>query len=211
MALPSARRAFIFDIGNVLLPFDLGRAVRRVQRHCPFPIERIQAQLDPLKLAYESGQIDRAAFLSELIRLLDYRAPESELIAAWSDIFEENHAMTRLVRRLHAHYPLYLLSNTNDLHTEHFLAAYRVFECFGDAVYSHCVGQFKPDRSIYETAMRQFGLAPAEIIFIDDLAPNIATARALGWSTVHYDYRNHGACLGALRQLGIPELLLEER
>ncbi len=40
----------------------------------------------------------------------------------------------------------------------------------------------KPDARIYEHVERVSGLAPGRIVFFDDLAENIAAARARGWN-----------------------------
>ncbi|MEU5954268.1 HAD family phosphatase [Streptomyces sp. NPDC047525] len=41
-------------------------------------------------------------------------------------------------------------------------------------------GCAKPDRRIYEIALRLLGIEPADALFIDDTAANVAAARALG-------------------------------
>ena len=41
----------------------------------------------------------------------------------------------------------------------------------------------KPDRRIYEIALERTGLAPRDLLFIDDSPANIAAADALGFHT----------------------------
>jgi 2-haloacid dehalogenase len=48
----------------------------------------------------------------------------------------------------------------------------------------------KPDPAIFDLAASRFGHAPQTMLFIDDNAANIATAKALGWHTHHFA---HGA------------------
>ena len=44
----------------------------------------------------------------------------------------------------------------------------------------------KPNREIYDRAREAVGNPdPTEILFIDDLEPNILGAVALGWQTIH--------------------------
>ena len=196
-------RFLVFDIGNVLLPFDLGRALARIQSQSRVALACVRKEFEPIKIGYETGHIGRKEFLNRVVRLLQFTGTEADLIAAWEDIFEENHAMTRLVRGFHGRYPLYLLSNTNDLHVAYMFRQYPVFECFSGAVYSHIVRCFKPDPAIYECAVRQFGLIPEETVFIDDLPANVARARELGWQAIQYDYLNHEALVGELNRLGV--------
>ena len=44
----------------------------------------------------------------------------------------------------------------------------------------------KPDRTIYELALKRMELDAAEIVFVDDLAGNLKPARELGMETVHH-------------------------
>jgi putative hydrolase of the HAD superfamily len=48
------------------------------------------------------------------------------------------------------------------------------------------VGVAKPDHGIYLIAARRVGVAPDRCLFIDDAAVNVAAARELGMSAVHY-------------------------
>lgn len=48
------------------------------------------------------------------------------------------------------------------------------------------IGLIKPDAAIYERHARDFGLAPAHTLFIDDAEKNVEGARAAGWNAVHF-------------------------
>jgi putative hydrolase of the HAD superfamily len=71
------------------------------------------------------------------------------------------------------------------------LNLYRI-ERFGlrdifDAFFSSCwLGCTKPSRRIYELALGISQASPARAVFIDDRAPNLAPAHALGMRTVHF-------------------------
>ena len=59
-----------------------------------------------------------------------------------------------------------------------------------DIVYSHEVGLAKPDPAIYALAAERLGVAPHEIVFLDDVELNVEAARAAGWHAVrHRDTR----------------------
>ena len=56
-------RAFLFDIGNVLVRFDFSRAVRAVAALSDVRDEADALhRMDAVKLGYEDGQISRADF-----------------------------------------------------------------------------------------------------------------------------------------------------
>ena len=193
--------AFVFDIGNVLLSFDISIALRKLRENsdvCSF----VQA-MEPVKHAYESGAIGRAEFLERMRAVLHYTGTEAELVAAWEDIFTENRAMLGLVRALHRGYPLFLLSNTSDLHMDYVTRKYPVLNMFKDGVYSYRAKCFKPDRRIFEIALAQFGVVANETVFIDDLQPNIDSARELGFQAIRYDCNRHDDLILKLDLLGV--------
>jgi putative hydrolase of the HAD superfamily len=196
-------RAFIFDIGNVILRFDFQHAMRKLEQHCDPIADSILELIEPVKLAYEGGRMERADFQAELRAILRYTGTDADFVTAWEDIFTENEPMIRLIEALEPHYPLYLISNTSDIHVDFFLRRYPVFGRFRDAVYSYKVRASKPEREIYEIAARQFGVEPSEAFFIDDLAPNIASAAAVGFQTHHYHHDRHHELLERLKALGV--------
>jgi putative hydrolase of the HAD superfamily len=59
-------------------------------------------------------------------------------------------------------------------------------ELFDGVVISGEAGVRKPEPRIYELAAESVGLAPAECVFVDDLAGNLKPARELGMATVHH-------------------------
>ena len=201
---PKPIRAFLFDIGNVLLKFDFALALKALaaQSEVHDPID-VLARVDQVKIAYEDGQLDRAAFIRGVIDVLRFRGEEAEFVAAWEDIFEPNAPMVALVEQLHGRYPLYLLSNTSDIHIDYVFRAHPFFARFTAGTYSYAARASKPGRAIYEIACRDHGLQPATTFFIDDLLPNIETARALGFQTHHYHAERHGELLAALEAAGV--------
>jgi glucose-1-phosphatase len=202
---PSPIDAMIFDIGNVLLRFDFNVALQKLARHCGPAVEVIPGLIEPAKAAYEGGRISRTAFQSEVWALLGYGGSESEFVAAWEDIFTENQPMVDLVRQLHGNLPLFLLSNTNDLHVDFIFRRYPYFHLFQDAVYSYRVRASKPEPAIFEIAARQFSVNPGRTLFIDDLLPNIEAARAAGFRAHHYHHGQHGALIEELQASGLLE------
>ncbi|MEQ1850583.1 MAG: HAD family phosphatase [Chthoniobacteraceae bacterium] len=197
-------RAFLFDIGNVLLRFDFSLALRALAPVSDFADEAdALRRIDTVKLAYEDGRMTRTEFLREAFAVLGYRGTEAQFIAAWQGIFSPNAPMVSLVRQLHGHYPLYLLSNTNDMHVEGIFRDYDFFRLFTGATYSHEAKASKPHRAIYEIACRDHGLEPRTTFFIDDLAANIATARELQFQAHHYHHGRHEELATALRTAGL--------
>jgi putative hydrolase of the HAD superfamily len=62
--------------------------------------------------------------------------------------------------------------------------AYGFTDLVDDIVYSHEVGLSKPDAAVYALTCDRLGVAPDEVVFVDDVAVNVAAARALGMAGV---------------------------
>ena len=55
---------------------------------------------------------------------------------------------------------------------------------FDTVVLSGEVGMRKPEEAIFQHAAQTLGLSPQECVFVDDMAPNVAAAQALGMTAV---------------------------
>ena len=102
-----------------------------------------------------------------------------------------------LMRRLKgAGHRLFYLSNMPAPYADHLERSHDFFDLFDDGVFSARVQLMKPDPAIFREASRRFGLAPGEMLFVDDVAHNVEAARALGWQALHY--RGAAECEAAL-------------
>ena len=72
-------------------------------------------------------------------------------------------------------------------------------QLFDTVVISGEEGVRKPDRAIYELAIRRMALPASEIVFVDDLPGNLKPARELGMQTVHHT--SGGATVTQLEKL----------
>lgn len=98
-------------------------------------------------------------------------------------------------------YRCYILSNYSR-RTYELTREERPFEELMDGVlFSFQVQQVKPERAIYETFLKRFGLVPEECVFLDDSPKNIAAARELGIYGVQFTTRE--AAVEELRKLGV--------
>ena len=190
--------AFIFDIGNVLVRFD-DRRVRAAASAHGAEAETLR-EVRALSAPYERGEMSRGVFLQRLGSLVAPGGAPEEAARLWQEIFEPNLPMWELVEKLHGMYPL---SNTNCLHHDYLVREYAVFENFSDGVFSYRARMMKPEREIFDLAIRQFGVRPEATVYLDDLAANVAAARAAGLRAFLYDPGAHDECLAVLRAQGV--------
>jgi HAD superfamily hydrolase (TIGR01509 family) len=74
------------------------------------------------------------------------------------------------------------------------------FEDLVDVVlYSHELGLAKPDPAVYRVACARLGVEPGEVVFLDDVEANVATARELGWHAVLH--RSTAQSIAAITEL----------
>jgi HAD superfamily hydrolase (TIGR01509 family) len=180
--------AVCFDLGKVLLDFNKEAMLLRMAEKSPLAPEEMDRLIaeDPLGLAYERGEITSARFFSHLKKLLRYKGTLKELRVIFNEIFTPLPDHIALAALLAPHYPLAIISNTNDAHILHAEATYSFFSLFRARIYSHQVKAMKPDRAIYQAALAALGgIDPLEALFIDDVEANILGAVKLGWQTIH--------------------------
>jgi 2-haloacid dehalogenase len=63
---------------------------------------------------------------------------------------------------------------------------YPFLDWFDGLVISGEEGVAKPDPRIYEVLLARYGLDPRSVLFVDDVAANVATAGALGMRTIRF-------------------------
>ncbi len=180
--------AICFDLGKVLLHFDWELMLERIAKKSPLPKEEIRKRLfeDPQTTAYELGKISTAKFFPYFKKLVQYKGTAKDLQAAFSEIFTPMPEHIALAAMLAPHYPLAIISNTNDAHILHAEATYSFFSLFHARIYSHQVKLAKPDPEIYRFALKALGgIDPLEALFIDDLEANVLGASKIGWQTIH--------------------------
>jgi epoxide hydrolase-like predicted phosphatase len=183
-----AVKAFAFDLGNVLLPFDLTIALRRLAAQGEGGPGATVALLlkDDLAKRLETGKISVAEFFEEFRRGLKYRGSYEEFAEAFSDMFRENPPMVKLMRELKRRFPVYLLSNTNEIHIGFVEAKFPFLREFDGRFYSYLEGVAKPDPRFYHRFLERYHLRPGDVAFIDDILTNVEGARAVGMKGVYY-------------------------
>jgi len=185
---------FLFDIGRVLLDFDFETSLARLLPECSADthqrLERLLARKDEL----ETGKIDVDTYTVWALNVLESTATADEFHHAWRDIFTPNEPMWQRVRQLVADgHRLILFSNINGIHSPWIYDEFPEFSLFHGAVMSFQMGYIKPQPEIYQYAIDQYGLIPAETIYIDDLPQNVATGVAMGFRTWQYDLKDHAS------------------
>jgi HAD superfamily hydrolase (TIGR01509 family) len=201
MSPPRPPRNIVFDVGGVLVELRYGRFVEYLSAAGGDLRDlRTWAALVGLEL-HETGRLDGTRFLERVARSVRKSLDPEELVARWLDMFAPEPQMIALARGLTDEHRVYLLSNVGDLHWSHLDASYGIATVGHGALPSFLAHARKPDLEIYRAAEVEFGLDPADTVFIDDLAVNVAGARSCGWNGI--EHRSPAETCAALSALGV--------
>jgi len=206
-------RLVCFDLGGVVLricrSWAEGCAAAGLDWREGFDLHRDRrvASLNELADDHQTGRIDgdvHARRFSDLLHGLYSPEEVTRVVDAW--VLGQYPGMDDLVDRIHhAGLGTAVLSNTSHDHWETF-ERYRAFCRLRNRVGSHQLGVRKPDPAAYHAIEQLTGVAGPEIVFFDDLADNVAAARAVDWSAVQIDPAGDPAAQvrHALADLGLP-------
>lgn len=81
---------------------------------------------------------------------------------------------------------LYFLSNMHAASIEYLERAHVFWDVFEGGVISCRVRLIKPEPQIYAHLLSEYGLEPADTVFIDDLPVNLAAAAQFGMRTIQF-------------------------
>jgi putative hydrolase of the HAD superfamily len=173
----------IFDFGDIFINLDKQATIDGLQR---LGLTSWNEDLDQLNISFEKGQISKENFLLGIQKHIP-NATIDEILATWNAVLLD-FPLHRLefLQLLSQKYRLFLLSNTDAIHINHFeqregTSFYSDFyQCFEKVYFSYEMGMRKPDTEIYHALIRQHELLPKRTLFIDDKKENTDAAKALG-------------------------------
>jgi glucose-1-phosphatase len=182
-------RLFVFDLGNVILPFEHRQIAHKLSalsanRVIPVAEEVFQYLFDQeegLVNAYEEGLLSSEAFCGTIRDRYNLRLDLEEFAEIWNPIFREDEEVSNVIRYLKDKgYPIFLLSNTNELHFSHVIQHYPVVHLMDEWILSFEVGAKKPNRRIFEVIFEKMNVEASEVLYIDDVERYVEAAREMG-------------------------------
>jgi len=177
-------RAALFDIGNVLVRWDPRTLYSKIFSD---PAERDRFLAEVCTMPWHI-QHDAGVSWDQTVPALIAQYPQyAEAIAAWRDRWSEMFSgaipqTEAAIEALHARgVPIYALTNMSVETFPATMAMSPATRRFRDVIVSGHERVTKPERRIFEIVCERSGLAPQDFFFVDDSAPNIETARAMGF------------------------------
>ncbi|MFD2264980.1 HAD family hydrolase [Lacibacterium aquatile] len=181
--------AVLFDLGNVLIKWDPETPYRTL---IPDATERRRFLDEVCTLAWHAPS-DEGRPWAEMIAEKIAEFPQHEpLIRAWRERFHEmvvgpiEGTVALLEQMNDRQVPLFALTNWA---ADTFIEArprFAFLERFRHITVSGELGMMKPDPKIFLHALGHIALPAEKVLFIDDSATNIASAKALGFACHHF-------------------------
>jgi len=195
----------VFDLGNVLIPFDYNLMMNKLDAINPGLGKRF---FDSYKNNYdvhrnfESGKLAHEKFIEQMLLWCENSIDEKIFCTYFSDIFTVNEDVASLLPKLKEKgYKLILLSNTNEIHREYGYKHYEFLNYFDKLFLSHQVGFVKPEPEIYKAVEEYTKAKPEEHIFIDDVLEYAEGAKSVGWDAIQF--KNYEQLLNELKEKNI--------
>jgi glucose-1-phosphatase len=182
-------KVLLFDIGGVVIDYDLNRAFTAWEPISRFSRLAMQQafKFDAVYEQHERGEITAEAYFDHLCTTLQLQQDHARIAEGWNAIFIGEIIETlAMVQAARLRFPCYAFTNTNDIHHVTWSAMFpRVTDSFERVFTSYEVGYRKPDPRVFEYVARTLGVSPESIMFFDDTVENVDAAASSGLRAVH--------------------------
>lgn len=175
--------AIIFDFGDIFI--NLNKDAMKNAFHT-LELEEWNEDMKILNKNFEVGKISEKEFLSGMQKHVPNASLET-IKQNWNTILMD-FPLYRLefLQILSERYKLFLLSNTDSIHIQHFEETVgesfysNFYQCFEKVYFSFELGMRKPNEDIYNYVLQKHNLSPKRTLFIDDKKENTDSASKLG-------------------------------
>ena len=194
-------RAVYIDLGGVLVRTEF----QAPRQHLA---ERFSMEYEDISRIVFEGESSRRASIGEITEdehWIDVarrlHLPASEIQAVREEFFAGDvidRNLLDFLRGLRETLKVGLISNAwSGLRP--WIVSHKFEDAFDIMVISAEVGIMKPDPRIFQYALEQLDVAPAEAVFVDDFIENVEGTRAFGMHAIHFTTPRQA--IGELKQL----------
>lgn len=185
----------IFDLGGVLIDIDY-QATENAFKELGFrDFGEKYSQLNQNDLfdKFETGKISTQHFINKILPLCPEGTSPNKVVAAWNAMLGEfPEEKIELLHRVKSRFPIYLLSNTNEIHIPKVYDAWNKVSdipmslLFNKIFLSFEIGKRKPDINTFNWICETLAINPSTTLFIDDSPQHVEGAKQAGLPTFYY-------------------------
>jgi len=171
-------KAIIFDLGGVIINLNYNSTSNAFKKLGISDFDEVYSKQKQGQLFddFEKGIISTSVFREALRKHLPQHVSDEAINQAWNAMLLDIPAYRiQWLQEVAKRYPIFLLSNTNEIHIEAFtnilMHTYgkNVFETLFNKVYYSCRMQMrKPDAEIFDYVLSENKLIANQTLFIDD-------------------------------------------
>ena len=181
---------YIFDLGKVIVKFKVENLFKnffKTDREIKYFLNNICTWNWHIQ---QDTKYDTSKAADSLIKKYpDYKVPIEAFYGRFLEmidgIYEENLKIALNLKKNGK--KIYILSNFPGDQFDNFMKENKFLNEFDDMVISGKVGLKKPDKRIYELAIKKFDCNPSKTLFIDDRPENTEAAQNLGINIITLD------------------------
>ena len=182
----------LFDLGGVVITWNDSWLIQEISQEFRLPEEQVAKEWRKNLPDISIGKVDEKKFWRTIgedlqsEKLATYK--ESLLDRMFRKRVSLNESVISLSKQLAQNIPVGILSNT-ELVTFSVIEDLISLDHFKHKFLSYEIGHMKPDVEIYRHVIDNIPFPKEEVFFIDDLKPNVESARNAGIDAVQYsDY-----------------------
>ena len=183
------KTTILFDMYGVILKESKGNFIPYTFQYFPKEEhERLIYQFKKEKLFTKAGNGELTS--DTFLTMLGYDNPEYHIKNYIENYLTLDNGFIPFAEKYHTKYDFLLLSNDVSEWSAYITDYYQLNKYFTAKIVSGDVKCRKPDKQIYELALKKIGKNPAECYFVDNSVQNLKVAEELGISPILFNRDN---------------------
>ena len=200
----SAIRAVLWDADGVLQEVPGGWRALLIEAIGQPATDQVLTEIWPVAKAAMAGRADLIPALDELVTRHGLVDAEHAVKEVWGTFirFEGTRELVASIRR--SGVSCHLATNQDQLRAAYMRERLGYDDLLDSSFYSCDVGAAKPSARFFGRVLDKLGLAPEQVVFVDDTEVNVTSASALGLHGICWHHRDGLDVLrSALAALGV--------
>ncbi len=181
------------DLGDVIIFYDGDGFCRLLGNYCPVDQKTLRRVMRIHLHHAHVGRIGSGKMVERIMRDCGFVGTRTDFIRIFHVFWRLNQKYVSFLKEWKQQgNELYLISNIQRMSWEHCNITYPdVWTLFDGLFLSYRMGLVKPNKAIYERALKKAGAVPSDAIFVDDRMENVEAAGRLGMAAWCYREETH--------------------